>query len=352
MKNFSKLFLASLLAGSLIMTGCGGENPTSADVSGNGSTDNTADSSGDKTAKTYTISGKVTPTNGYIASNAKFVVTFKDSENNTKTSNGAVFNFTGLKTGTYVLTAEETATGKYKLQNPLNVNVTDSDQNDLAILMQFTGTLPTFTFSGVVVDNQNQGVKFAKITADNGVNTITSTTNPDNGNFTLEKLTPGEYSLTVEADSFAKATKKLFIDEEGKKITLDDLSITNLNLGNIKLLPNYASSGAIEGILTDPATGKAVAQGTKIYFYKRNNDPTIKPTLLTTLVTDNSTGYFSIDSLPADYYAASIGEVTAWDISYDKDNNPLSYNIPANQQCFTWLQVTDGTTSKVPGFSK
>ena len=45
--------------------------------------------------------------------------------------------------------------------------------------------------------------------------------------------------------------------------------INGTNLGEIQLLPNYASSGSIEGILTDPATGKAVAQGTKIYIYRK-----------------------------------------------------------------------------------
>lgn len=355
MKNFSKLFLISLLAGSMMLAGCGESNPTGADVSDN-STNNGQTSTDTNTTeeqpKTYTISGKVAPTNGYIASDAKFEVTYKDADNNTKTTSGIVFTFTGLKSGTYTLTAKETKNGNYTLQNPLTVNLTNADQNDLEIIMQFTGTLPTFTLKGVIVDNQNQGIKFATITADNGIKKIEATTNPDNGNFTLADLTPGEYQLTVKADACKDSTPKLYIDEEGTKITLDGAVVNNYDLGNIKLMPNYTSSGAIEGILTDPSTGKAVAQGTKVYIYKRNNDATVIPSLLTSFVTDNAEGYFSIDSLPADFYCGSIGEVVNWVISTDSQGNPLSYNIPTNQHSFGWLQVIDGAVSKVPGFSK
>ncbi len=354
--SFSKLFLISLLAGSMMLAGCGESNPTGAKVSDDTtnqqSSSNNNTSNSEEQQKTYTISGKVAPTNGYVASDANFEVTYKDSANNTKTTTGIVFNFTGLKSGTYTLTAKETKNGNYTLQNPLTVNVTNADQSDLEIIMQFTGTLPTFTFNGVIVDNQNQGIKFATITADNGIKTITATTNPDNGNFTLADLTPGEYQLTVKADSFKESTPKLFIDEEGVKITLDGATVNNYNLGNIKLMPNYTSSGAIEGILADPATGKAIAKGTKVYIYQRNNDATVKPTFLSSFISESETGYFSIDSLPADYYCGSIGEVTTWDISKDKDGNPLSYNVPTNQHIFGWLQVVDGATSKVPGFSK
>ncbi len=356
--SFSKLFLISLLAGSMMLAGCGESNPTGANVSDDttnqqsNSSNNSTTNNTEEQQKTYTVSGKVSPTNGYVASNANFEVTFKDTQNNTKTTKGIVFTFSGVKAGTYTLTAKETANGNYSLQNPVTVNVTDSDQSNLEIIMNFTGELPTFSLSGVIVDNQKQGVKFAKITADNGIKTTTATTNPDNGNFTLNDLTPGEYQLTIKADSYADSNPKLFIDEEGAKITLDGSKINGTNLGEIQLLPNYASSGSIEGILTDPATGKAVAQGTKIYIYRKNNDSTIKPALLFPFTTDNTTGYFSIDSLPADYYCGSIGEVVTWDISYDKDMNPIAYNVPSNQQCFTWLQVSDGTTSKVPGYVK
>ena len=353
--SFSKLFLVSLLAGSMMLAGCGESNPTGANVSedttnqqsGSNNTTNT-----EEQTKTYTISGKVSPTNGYIASNAKFKVTYKDSENNTKTTTGIVFTFSGLKSGTYTLTAEETDNGNYELQNPLTVNLTNADQTDLEIIMQFTGTLPTFTLKGVVVDNQNQGIKFATITADNGIKKVETTTNPDNGNFTLADLTPGEYQLTVKADSFKDYTPKLFIDEEGTKITLDGSAVNNLDMGNLRLMPNYTNSGAIEGILTDPSTGKAVPQGTKVYIYKRNNDSTVLPSFVTTVLTDNEKGYFSIDSLSADFYSGSIGEVTNWVISTDKEGNPLSYDVPTNQHCFGWLQVLDGATSKVPGYSK
>ena len=356
MKNVSKLFLISLLAGSMMLAGCGESNPTGANVSSDNTTNNgqtnTNTNTPEEQAKTYTISGKVAPTNGYVASNANFEVTYKDSENNTKTTTGIVFTFSGLKSGTYTLTAKETKNGNYSLQNPLTVNLTNADQENLEIIMQFTGVLPTFTLKGVIVDNQDQGIKFATVTADNGIKTVTATTNPDNGNFTLADLTPGEYKLTVKADSFKESTPKLYIDEEGAKITLDGASVSNFDLGNIKLMPNYTSSGAIEGILADPQTGKAIAKGTKVYIYQRNNDATVKPTLLSSFITENETGYFSIDSLPADFYCGSIGEVVTWDISTDKDGNPLSYNVPVNQHIFGWLQVIDGATSKVPGFSK
>ena len=357
MKNFSKLFLISLLAGSMMLAGCGESNPTGAIVSeetnqqsGSNNTTNT-----EEQQKTYTVSGKVSPTNGYVASNANFEITFKDSQNIIKgTAKGIVFTFSGVKAGTYTLTANETTNGNYSLQNPVTVNVTDADQSNLEIVMNFTGQLPTFTLKGVVVDNQEQGIKFATITADNGIRKVETTTNPDNGNFTLEDLTPGDYQLTIKADSFKDSTLKLFIDEEGTKIKLDNnKTVNNYDLGNIKLMPNYTNSGAIEGILTDPNTGKAVPQGTKVYIYKRNNDPTVLPSFVTTVVTDNEKGYFSIDSLSADFYSGSIGEVgNNWVISTDKEGNPLSYDVPINQHCFGWLQVLDGATSKVPGYNK
>ncbi len=358
--SFSKLFLISLLAGSMMLAGCGESNPTGANVSDEttnqqSSSNNNTTNTTEEQQKTYTVSGKVSPTNGYVASNANFEVTFKDSQNNTKgTTKGIVFTFSGIKAGTYTLTAKETTNGNYSLQNPVTVNVTDADQSNLEIIMNFTGELPTYTLKGVVVDNQNQGIKFATITADNGIKTVETTTNPDNGNFTLENLTPGDYQLTIKADSFKDSNLKLFIDEEGKKIKLDNnKTVNNYDLGNLKLMPNYTNSGAIEGILTDPTTGKAVPQGTKVYIYKRNNDSTVLPSFVTTVITDNEKGYFSIDSLSADFYSGSIGEVgNNWVISKDKDGNPLSYDVPINQHCFGWLQVVEGATSKVPGYSK
>lgn len=347
MKNFSKLFLASLLAGSLIMTGCGESNPTGADVSGEPTDEQQKEN-------TFVIKGRIIPTDGYVAKNAKFVVSIKDSSNNSPCDpfEAVEFTFSNLKTGNYTLIANETSNGKY-ISNSIKVSITDSNKEDVEITMEYTGDIPKFTFKGEVVDNQNQGLKFAQVSVTNGAIKKDANTNPDNGKFTLENLTPGDYTMTVKADSCEeKIIKSFSIDETGTNTIFDNNKISSFDLGKIKLQPKYTDSGSLEGILTDPATGKAVAQGTKIYIYMRNNDPTIKPSLLTSFITEDDTGYFSLGSLAADYYAGSIGEVTAWDISTDKEGNPLSYNVPTNQQCFNWIRVTEGSYSKIPGFNK
>lgn len=366
MKNFSKLFLASLLAGSLIFTGCGGENPTGADVSGNSQSE---PSKTDPKEEEYEISGKIVSANKYIASNAKFEVTITDANNNSETSKGESFKFF-KKAGSFTITAKETSNGNYTMQEALKVNLSNAAQTDLELVMQFNGTLNSFNFTGNITDNQGNGIPFSKITGENI--TDSPVTMPDSGIFGILNINPGTYNLVVSKSSFSDTKIKLYVDEEGKKITIDDKPVTSkvdffdpatgntvncFDLGNISMSPNLMDTGAMCGILLDPTTNKAVASGTPVFIYKRNEDPTVEPTLFMQFATNNSKGYFYITNLQSGYYCAaterinpSEGTAPKW-MPSKSGGNVTGYNLPAEKQLFSWMQVSDNTTTTLPSLN-
>ena len=79
--SFSKLFLVSLLAGSMMLAGCGESNPTASTAIDKTNDSNTQQEVADSTASKYDVIGKVSPTIGQFDTNAKINITLTNTKN-------------------------------------------------------------------------------------------------------------------------------------------------------------------------------------------------------------------------------------------------------------------------------
>lgn len=362
LNRFSKYFLAVLLAASLCMAGCS-NNPSGANTSTETETSTgTGTGTGTEVAK-YSITGQITST--FISSKASFVVILKDSENKTSgKSNGAAFSFTDLKTGSYVLTAVDNS-GLYKMQSEVPV-ILDGDKKDIKISMLYTGTVPTFNFVGNLIDSLGKDVCATNVTLKDKASNIedkTATSKPDSGEFGFIGICPGKYELSVAESSSIACKFELSINEEGDSILFNNIPVTNkksftpattgtavecLDLGNLTLSPNFGATGALYGKILDPSTGSPIAQGSIVYLYKKT---LVEPSLVAGFKIKSDAGYFSVTNLQAGEYAASkiALESGEWKTSTDSQGN-VNYEVPAENQYFSWITVREGESSKIPSF--
>ncbi|HKC85974.1 MAG TPA: carboxypeptidase-like regulatory domain-containing protein, partial [Blastocatellia bacterium] len=112
------------------------------------------------------------------------------------------------------------------------------------------------SITGRVVDNSGAAVAHANVTVTNAAtNTSSSTTTNGDGDYTALYLTPGSYSVTVEATGFKKATRQNIEIRVGDKLQID----LQLEVGNVSDTINVTSDAPLLETNT-PSAGQVVDQ--------------------------------------------------------------------------------------------
>lgn len=346
--SFSKLFLVSLLAGSMMLVGCGESNPTSSTTNAD---DSAAQNATDSSASSYDVFGKVNPTIGQFDDNASIKITMTNIATKDETPVdciGQMFAFNGVKAGYYKIEAVDSK----NIYNPEVIyKKIDSNIEDLSLTMtprtQEVDDTITVTLEGKIIDQYGNDIPFALITA---VNTKTAqelntSTNPDNGKYEFKNIPAGSYKVTFNKDSFKDEIKDLIITDENT-ILFDKKAVNNYELAPVTLNYKLAQTGALAGVLSD------YNPGDKCLLYKTSNESaTTLPGVVITFTADEK-GYFFIKNLsPGWYCVAKDGKEPV--ASYDENHNLIGYGFKTGDAYFSsWVQVLYDTTSPVPGVNQ
>ncbi|MBQ2593325.1 MAG: carboxypeptidase regulatory-like domain-containing protein, partial [Candidatus Riflebacteria bacterium] len=201
--SFSKLFLVSLLAGSMLLAGCGESNPTSSTATTENSNASTTQQATDNTTSTYDVFGKVSPTIGQFNASSKISITLTNiatnKSNTPKDCVGQMFAFQKVNAGYYEIKAID-ASNFYETE--VIYKKIDSNIEDLSLTLtpkvQEVDDTITVTLTGKIIDEYGKDIPFASVSA---VNTKTekeykTSTNPDNGNYTFKEIPAGTYKVT------------------------------------------------------------------------------------------------------------------------------------------------------------
>ena len=347
--SFSKLFLISLLAGSMMLAGCGESNPTSSSATDDKDS-SAAQQATDNTAAKYNVYGKVSPTIGQFDTNAKISITMTNIATKGTTSNsctGQMFGFSGEK---------KINAGYYEVKAVDNSNIynteiiykkIDSDIDDLSLTLtpkaQEVDDQIVVTLNGKIIDKFGKDIPFASVTAVNGKTgqEVKTTTNPDNGNYTFKDIPAGTYKVTFSKDSFQDEERDLIITDEDN-ITFDNKVVTNNTLTNITLPYKLAQTGSIAGVLTGYAGGKCL-----LYRTTNESATTIPGVVLTFTPQDN--GYFFIKNLPTGWYIVAKENCADPVPVNDPEGNYLGYAFAKGDTYFSsWMEVLTDTTTPVP----
>lgn len=328
MKNFSKLFLASLIAGSLIMTGCGGENPTGADVSGNDSSTGT-DTSTDKDKNTETkgnvICGGIFSTSSSDQSliGKDIIIELKDIISN-KTIKGpqkfcdGQYGFNEIPNGFYIIKAScqgynTTILSKYIQEDDQKFNISLQPQNPESeenILLNLRGK--------VLDQSLGYEVSAVSIEVKNDVsgNIIYTTSRFANGDYFINGISSGTYTVTFKKGGFREANTKLTIDDNSivfynipvckngnftntcSYIDSAQNSRIGYQLPNLDVAVDLTESGAIAGVLTQLGPNK------NFDLYRRIECDISSPLSFVTQGLTNDMSEFIISGLQPGYYTA------------------------------------------------
>ena len=348
--SFSKLFLVSLLAGAMMLAGCGESNPTSSTATEEKTNAETAQQATDNTAAKYNVYGKVSPTIGQFDTNAKINITMTNISTKASTSNsctGQMFGFSGdkkINAGYYEVKAVDSS-------NIYNTEIIykkiDSDIDDLSLTMtpkaQEVDDQVVVTLNGKIIDKFGKDIPFASITAVNAKTgqEVKTTTNPDNGNYTFKDIPAGTYKVTYSKDSFQNEERDLIITDENT-ITFALKAVNNNTLENVTLPYKLAQTGSIAGVLTGYTGGKCL-----LYRTTNESATTIPGIVLTFTPQDN--GYFFIKNLPTGWYLVAKEGCAAPTPVNDAQGNFIGYAFAAGDTYFSsWMEVLTDTTTPVP----
>ncbi len=343
--SFSKLFLVSLLAGTMMLAGCGENNPTSSTTDKDASD---AKNITDSSASTYNVLGKISPTIGQFDSNSKITVYLTNIASEDESSNacrGQVFAFQKVNAGYYEVKAVD-SNNIYKTE--IIYKKIDSNIDDLTLTMTPRATevedLVVVTLTGKIVDKFGKDIPFASVTAENTKTgqIVKTSTNPDNGIYEFKEIPAGTYKVTYSKDSFEDDTEDLIITDENN-INFMNKVVANNTLTNVTLNYKLAQTGSIAGVLT------GYNPGDKCILYRTTSENAATVPGVVLKFTPQNNGYFFIKNLPTGWYIVAKDGCAAPFAVADTQGNFIGYAFNEGDTYFSsWLQVLTDTTTPVP----
>lgn len=374
MKNFSKLFLASLLAGSLIFTGCGGENPTSSTSNSSDKTDESKSKAASTASGSFHIYGNVKATDGFeLAKQSNVSTTIKNvaTDKIAYTKNGSAFAFENLVPGYY----EITTTDSNKVYEDSKIyKVISSNIDNLEIsLQEKISSSPSTTkcyihLYGNVVDLNGRPVPFTDVTVNKDTVVKNGTcTDFDKGYFCILSISSGTYDIEFSKESFKTINKPLVISDTAiscNGIEYTDFTRTTLfkdaadnehygyNIGTIVMPPEVKETGALAGVLVDENNNPLTNTECSLYMSSVNTQITYIPTKVINFKTDDI-GYFYAKNLQGDNYYM----VTKKNPNIKKENvssgsgSTTYYEMDEKDSYCAWLFVENGKLTPIPSNS-
>lgn len=195
----------------------------------------------------YSISGRVTGPGG---APLEGVVVADNKNHSDQTDADGNYALTGLKVGTYSLTAVKQ--GYSFLPVPLSVILTTAD----ATGNDFSGTIQTYAITGRVADAGGTGVSGVVVSDGAGHMATTAAT----GNYSITGLLPGAYTLTAAKAGYIIAPSSLDIALGYQNATGNNFTATMI-VYNAKGTIVDTEGQPLEGVTISDATGRSAVTG-------------------------------------------------------------------------------------------
>ncbi len=371
MKNFSKLFLASLLAGSLILTGCGGDNPTSSNSNNASDTNETKAS---VATGSYHIYGNVKATDGFeLAKQSNVATTIKNvaTDKIMYTKTGSAFAFEELVPGYYELTTTD-SNNVYETSKIYKVISSNVDNLEISLQEKISPSPITtkcyIHLYGRVVDLNGRPVPFTDVTVNKDTVVKNGTcTDFDKGYFCILSISSGTYDIEFSKESFKKIIKPLVISDTAiscNGIEYTDFSKTTTfkdaadnehygyNIGTIVLPPEVKETGALAGVLVNEENNPLTNQECSLYMSVKNTEITYMPTRVMNFKTDDI-GYFYAKNLEGDhYYMVTKKNPTITTSTVSSGSGQTTYyEVKSEDSYCAWLYVENGKLTPIPSSS-
>lgn len=355
---FSKLFLVSILAISLAFIGCGESNPTTTDPG-------TTQPQNVDTSKKFIVHGNVNSNGAVLNNAAQLVVTLTNkgsgetiSRSGADVRNGN-FAFQGVQPGVYEIEAKD----KANLYETTAIFEYMDAMKELNISMQPLTTtsgpaaIILINFQGELVDSVlGKPIPFADVVAKKNTQEVITTTEFNNGKYSLKGLSSGTYSITYSKDSFKENTSNLIIGDD--KITFDGniIALNSIQSGLVdsagntfkgyklpkkNISPLFYETGSIGGVLSKDGV---IKKGTSFKLYRRESPSASSlPSLIMTLTSGASDGYFLVKNIQSGYYTAVVAGTT-----YTSTSTPAGTEYTFAEVYFENIEVVSNSMTPVP----
>lgn len=358
--SFSKLFLVSLLAGSMMMLGCGESNPTSSSSETAAATTTTPTAVDTSTTNSFIVWGGISCDGNEIDNAISITLTNKGTGEVLTKSERTSYTFNKIVPGVYELKAEGAGFDTYVTCNEF------SEKQKIDIALQRTVTaqtvaIPKINFQGSLVDQIGKAVPFATIKAEKvGADTILASTEFNADKFCLLGLSSGTYNVTITKDSFVEKSLKLEIKDDyisfnGARIEKANFPNTiNFNdaagnshkgykLATVVMAPNVLQTGAIAGVLSKNAV--IAAEGTIVDLYRRKEDDIHSELGYVMSLKAGANGYFYAKNLSEGYYTVVVQGTP---VVVGSDAQGATYSFGAGTVYFANAQVLSNYMTPVP----
>ena len=357
-RHFLGLALIMCLS-SVFMIGCD-SNPSGASGSAATSTASTTiDVTGNATL--YGNLLDITSGNPIVSDNANiFVQLYRDADLVTerKARENNFFSFTDISDGIYYIVAYDKADIFEKNYAVIDLAASSKVRQNISMRAK-PGAAPvasSYTVIGKLVSAaDNTPIMFASVSI--GAGGFTTSTLED-GTFILYGISENQYTLTFSKTGFisqdvvivASSTNLFFAGAAAANATVTDgagQNVTGKSIGEIRLSPDGATTGALAGTIRNPTTDAVVANTKVALWYKPDNSEIRQPAIIHRPTT-NAVGNLSIENLPAGWYAiTSLDTVTT--PMYDNNGSLVSYRFIGNAiYTGAFLEVTPGKTRYLP----
>lgn len=361
MKNFSgsftKLFLVSLLAGSMMLAGCGENNPTSSTTDTSTTTTPTAVD----TSNSFLVWGGISCDGNEIDNAISITLTNKGTGEVVSRTERTSYTFDNVLPGVYELKAEGSGFDSFVTCNEFS----SKQKIDIALQRTVnaqTVVIPKINFQGSLVDQIGKAVPFATIKAEKvGADTILASTEFNSDKFCLLALSSGTYNVTITKDSFVEKSLKLEIKDDyiafnGARIEKENFSNTvsfndaagnshkGYKLAAVVMAPNVLQTGAIAGVLSKNAV--IAAEGTVVDLYRRKQDDIHSELGYVMSLKAGANGYFYAKNLSEGYYTV-VTQGAQVQTAVDGSNG-LTYYFDAGAVYFANAQVLSNYMTPVP----
>ncbi len=358
--SFSKLFLVSMLAGTMMLAGCGESNPTSSSSETAKETTTTPTAVDTSTANSFRVWGGISCDGNEIENNITIRLTNKGTGEVLTRTEKSSYTFENIVPGVYELKAEGNGFDTYVTTNEFSAK----QKLDIALQRTVTAqtvTIPKINFQGSLVDQIGKAVPFATIKAEKvGADTILASTEFNADKFCLLGLSSGTYNVTITKDSFVEKTLKLEIKDDyiafnGARIEKENFSNTisfndaagnphkGYKLATVIMAPNVLQTGAIAGVLSKNAT--IAAEGTVVDLYRRKEDDIHSELGYVMSLKAGANGYFYAKNLSEGYYTVVVQGTS---VIIDSDAQGKIYYFAAGTVYFANAQVISNYMTPVP----
>ena len=356
MKNFSKLIQAFLLLSSIMMIGCGGNNPT-------GSTATTPEDKAPSNVVSekgqFRVWGNITSNDAEIADEITVRLTNRGSNMVVgERKDNSIYIFDGVEPGIYEIEAKGTGYDTYK--TCLEILATQTINIDLEkTALNTTPIVPKLYFQGKLQDISGSYIPFATVIIEKNGNKRIAGTEFDSGKYTLLALSSGTYQISFIKDSFQPINNmKLEIKDEyisfnGKRIEKADFGHTTTFtdtagitrngylLDTVYMSPELNQTGSLAGALSGYISGECSLYKTQGEFASTPPDKVLN-------FTPRSDGYFFIKNLQPGWYCVVKASSPDPVLITDGSGNSLGYKFNSSDKYTSWLQVENNKTTPVP----